>query len=426
MTRKMGTIEQTQTIVNEFGSNTAVGVLRLRHLPPLEKVQGAFALLQKRHPLLQMKIAKVADEWCFETVLPCPPIPVSVVKEAVADDWVSLVQQALNSTAAVQAPLLKVLLLQLADEAETVDMIMVFNHAMMDAFSGIRLIEELLLLLSGEWTEPLQTMPLLPASEALFPATMQGVGRARRLAGFMLRQAADEISYRWQARNGRQQPIHETAVCIPLSRSLSVAETGALSRAVRQQGVTLNSAVAAAQLLAVHKHVYQQEAGPLRTMIFANLRPYLQPPVSPQNLGCYITPTRQTVSLPTAPDFWTIAKGIQRNITTAMRRGDGFMNSLLSKQLVQMIIKRQSERLATTAVSYVGPLQLRPQYGEIEVLDLHAFLANVRLGPEFTAFCQIFQGKLAWDFVYLDTDMAAETAVAIAAETCAILQRAAQ
>ncbi len=422
MMRKMGNIEQAQTLVNEFASMAAVGVLRLHHFPSPEQVQHAFKLLQKRHPLLQTQISQQPDGFFFETVVDCPPISVTVIDNAHNDAWLSVVQEALNRKVPNQAPLLHSYYLQLADTTDTADLVTVFHHAMMDAFSGINLLEELLLILSGEWEAPLETMPLSAPCEEHFPPMMQGVRGAGRLAGFMLRQMGDELSFRMKSHNGRIPPIHPSANCIPLMRTLSVTETRTLSKVSRQHNVTLNSVVATAQLLALHIHRYQKAAQPLRTMIFANLRPYLHPPIPANILGCYITPTRQTVPLTSIPAFWDVAQTIQENMSTAMRRGDGFLNALLSKQLVQMVTKRQSERLAASAISYVGVLNMRPQYGHITVVQLHAFLANNRLGPEFTAFCQIFQGQLSWDFVYLDADMNTETAVAIADETCAILR----
>lgn len=423
MTRKMGNIEQAQTLVNEYSSSVALGVLRLRHFPPPKDVQIALNLLQKRHPLLQTKITRHAGELFFETIPNCPPISLEVIESVQDGDWLSVVQQEISSKIRPDALLLHCFYIQYVNSDAPVDFIMVFHHVMMDAFSGANLLQELLLLLSGEWVEPLPMMPLLDPCDAYFPQTMQGLRRVTRLARFMAAQMGDELSYRFKTRNGRIPPISQATTNIPLIRRLSVVETRALLRAVRNHDVTMNSAVATAQLLAVHKHLYKNETRPLRTIIFANLRPYLDPPISADNLGCYVTLTRQTVPLVSTPDFWEVAQQIQQNITSGMRRGDGFLNALMSKQLVKMIFGRESERFSATAITYVGALPLRAKYGDIEVVDFHAFLAGNRLGPEFFAFCQIFRGQLSWDFAYLDTDLDDEMANQIADETCTILKQ---
>lgn len=415
----MGNIEQAQTLVNEFSSMAAVGVLHLRHFPPPETVQQALNQLQKRHPLLQMEITRQQGELSFVAVPDCPPLPLTVVDGAETDAWRMVVQEAINTQVPHQAPLLHFHYLQLADDK--VDLIVVFHHAMMDAFSGINLLEEMLLLLNGQGEALDAELPFLQPCETYFPQALQGVRRLPKLARFMTAQMGDEFSYRVQSRNGRIPPIHQSATCIPLVRRLSVAETRALSRAVREHDVTINGALSAAQLLAVHKYLYDNQALPLRTMIFANLRPYLQPPIPKENLGCYITPTRQTVAMPAHPNFWQIAQTIQQNLTNTMRRGDGFLNALMSRMLVKMITGRGSERFAATAISYAGPLPLRANYGAIELLDMHAFLASTPIGPEFFAFSHIFKGELIWDFAYLDADMDAAMANRIADETCNLL-----
>ncbi len=423
MIRKMGNAERAQTLVNEFSSMAAVGVLRLRRLPSPEIIQQALNQLQKRHPALQMRIAQQGGDFIFETVADCPPISVELVEDAGDEEWLSVVQTAVNQQIPNQAPLLRAVCLQLADTPHTTDLILIFHHGMMDAFSGVNLFEELLRLLSSDTSFEPTALPHLPPCETRFPPEMRGMGLAKGMARFMAAQMGDEMGYRWGMRGKRQQLMPTKVNCAPLVRKLSVAQTRALSRVTRQQGVTMNSVVATAQLLAVHKLLYKNEALPLRTMVFANLRPFLQPAVTSENLGCYITPTRQTVAVSSSPDFWQISQTIQNNVTTMMRRGEGFLNSLMSDRLIKMMVMMNSARFAATAVSYVGALNLQPHYGDIEVLDMHAFLANNRLGPEFTAFSHIFQRRLVYDFVYLEEDMDRETAVAIADETCEILRR---
>ena len=416
----MGNIEQAQTLVNEFSSMAAVGVLHLRHCPSPKKVQQALNQLQQRHPLLQMKIMRQNGALSFVNVTDCPPLSINVI-EADGEAWRTIVQTAINQQVPHEAPLLHFHYLHVADEDDRVDLVAVFHHAMMDAFSGINLLEEMLLLLSGQTEERAQALPLLEPCEVYFPPELQGVSRLPKLARFMSAQMGDEFSFRFKSRNGRTPPIHQTATCTPLVRRLSPDQTRALTKAVRRHDVTINSALSAAQLMTVHKHLYDQQALPLRTMIFANLRPYLKPAISKDNLGCYITPTRQTVAMPTHPDFWQIAQTIQQNLTNTMRRGDGFLNALMSKMLVKMITGRGTERFAATAISYAGPLPLRTKYGGIELLDMHAFLASTPLGPEFFAFSHIFKGELIWDFAYLDADMDAEMANCIADEICNLL-----
>ncbi len=72
--------------------------------------------------------------------------------------------------------------------------------------------------------------------------------------------------------------------------------------------------------------------------------------------------------------------------------------------------------MATTAMSYSGVITLQPSYGDIGVLDVRGFASNFGLGPEFSAQTLLYNGKLSWNIVYLETDMSQETAQAITDE----------
>jgi hypothetical protein len=58
------------------------------------------------------------------------------------------------------------------------------------------------------------------------------------------------------------------------------------------------------------------------------------------------------------------------------------------------------------------------------VTGLHAFAANMTLGPEYSALVRLFRGELWWDILYLDSDMDAAGAQAIAREMQEILEGA--
>lgn len=423
MLRQMGQIEQAQTILNQFHSSAAVGVFRLRHAPPPEAFAQALRLLQQSYPLLRASIGEHEGRLAFERVPDCPPIALSVVAGASQTAWRAEAERAVNTAVSHTAPLIHAHYLHLADDPTLVDLILVFHHAIMDAFCGLYFVQQLLQLAQSGNTAVLTAHECPPPSESLFPPEMQGARRGVALAGFLARQMGDEMRYRWTTRHGRVPPIHPQTECRLLTRTLSVADTRALTQATRRQGVTLNSAVAAAQLLVIHKHLYQQAPRPLRTMVFANLRPYLAPAVPPEQMGCYITPTRQTVPLTADPDFWAVAQHIQQNLAVAWRRGEGFLNSLMSKQLMRFFTQRQTDRLAATAVSYVGPITLPTQYGAMELTAVHAFLANNRLGPEFAAFVHLFQGALTWDMMYLSQDLAPDQAAHVADDICTLLQQ---
>jgi hypothetical protein len=265
-------------------------------------------------------------------------------------------------------------------------------------------------------TVPAVPAPLGPATDHLFPPGFRGWRRAATLLRFMAAQMADELRYRQGARGLPRAPIPAQAHNRVLCRQVPAPVTTALVHRCRAERVTLNSALSAAMLLAVHRRRYGGQATALRGITFASLRPYLQPPVPAGQPGCHIALLRYTALLAAGQPFWPLARAIHQQVYAMARRGDKFAANALAPQLVALTYRLQSFRLGTTALSYVGAAGLPPAFGDCQVLGLHAFVSNNRLGAEYTAIVRLAGGELWWDIAYLDADMAEPEAQAIAGD----------
>jgi hypothetical protein len=163
----------------------------------------------------------------------------------------------------------------------------------------------------------------------------------------------------------------------------------------------------------------------MRGITFANLRPYLQPPILEEQLGCYISMMPCTVALRHDMPFWELARCIHAKIYQAGKSGDKFLAAIMSKSLMQMLIRLRRFRMGAVALSYVGPINLEPAYGAMRVRSLHGFTANNSLGPIYAAFVKLYQGQLMWDLQYLAGDMDRQMAQAIADHIRSILEKSA-
>ena len=92
--------------------------------------------------------------------------------------------------------------------------------------------------------------------------------------------------------------------------------------------------------------------------------------------------------------------------------------------MIGMLFRLRAFRMAVTALSYSGPLDLPSDWGPFELTAVHAFASNFTLGPEYSALVRLFRGELWWDIVYLDSDMDAARARLIAREMQAVLEKA--
>jgi len=423
MKRQLGTMERALVFVDDLSSLFIVVALRLVNGPPPEVLQRALAILQKRHPLLRVRIVKEGGRLYFETAADAPAIPLQVSRRQDDQQWRAVTEAELNGQIdAGSAPLMRVHYLHAGGQDAPGEVILSCHHTIMDAAAGANFCRELLSLCGTLWAgQPIEGYgPLapVPPAERLYPAAFQGGRRLWRTATFLLRQMRDEMSYRRQAGAGRRPAVHAAVQTRCLFAQLPADATARFAGRARREGVTLNSGLAAAELLAVHKHLYQGQAIPLRAIAFSDLRPYLKPPVRPENLGSYFSMLQYTVPMGGQQDLWALARTVQQSIYRLNKRGDKFVTPLLTKTLFQMMSKQRAYRLAATGLSYTDAVDLEPSYGPIRVVGLHGFIPNNPLGPEYALFGRLLFDRLWLDVFYSPEDLDRPTAQAITDEIC--------
>jgi len=175
-------------------------------------------------------------------------------------------------------------------------------------------------------------------------------------------------------------------------------------------------------MLSVAKYLYENQDLPMRHFTFADLRPYLKPPVSECNLGSYHSMMRLTVPVNEDQNFWDLAQQVNQQVYSASKKGQKFIQPLLSAKMMRMFIRFQKMRMGTTALSYPGVTKIEPVYGETQVKVIHGFVSNFPIGPEYSATARIFNHQLYLDSLYLDSDLDQAKAQMIANEILSILR----
>ncbi len=94
--RRLGKFEKVQTMSGEYAPFNAVGIVRIKRGPAAENVRLALEYLQKKHPLLQVRILKEDRAYVFvhEKAL---PVPFSVLERSPDEYWQSITEEELNS-----------------------------------------------------------------------------------------------------------------------------------------------------------------------------------------------------------------------------------------------------------------------------------------------------------------------------------------
>lgn len=206
---------------------------------------------------------------------------------------------------------------------------------------------------------------------------------------------------------------------------LDAATTTSLERVARGRRLSLANVVEAALLSAVHRRRYGSGTLPMRTITFADLRPYLDPPVGAEPLACYTALTWQDVPMDPGSDLWTVAREVQARVDASVRGGARLVASAVGLPLMRMALATKRLRMGNTAISHTGLAPIGGVSGPLEIREIHGFISNLALGPEFSIRSGVFDGRLVLDVMTLDTDMDRDEMRQITEDITGTLTRAA-
>ena len=429
MKRELGTFERALVVVDRHAPFHIVSVLRLENAPSPQIVRNALKVLQSHHPFLSARLLQEKGRYYFVKLID-PELPVHTLPRWNDDHWVQVAEVEMgNRIDVLNGPLFRCTYLYDGTH-QRAEIILTLCHAIADAASTARLMHDLLKVcvsFSAEKTIPLHGTgdAAAPPVESRFPPGYHGLRFVLHTLQFALGQIVDEISYRIQTRGKRIPPLHQQPTRGHLlSIQLPEDLVDELSRRSRQEEVTLNSALNAAMMIAVNRELYAGQQAPMRTFSFANLRSYVNPPLSDEELACYISMLRYSVQMEGGIDFWALARDLHKKIYVSLKSGDKFVAAAMTESLITMITNLKSFRMSTTALNYNGVVPIETSYGNIKVTGVHGFVSAYDLGPELSAQAQIFKNQLFWDFIYLDADMTRDEAIAITEEIRTILLHA--
>ncbi|MGD8816725.1 MAG: condensation domain-containing protein [Acidobacteriota bacterium] len=430
--RPLGAFETALTLTGEHAPFVVVAVIHLEDGPGPDRLRWVLDQLQRRYPLLRVRIVRRGRDFWYDSAK-VPPVPLEVFRQDGEEHWKRLAEAELNRPFdAARGPLLRCSYLVPSNDSSgertgSSDLVLTFHHAVMDGTSGTVFVNRLLALCAAdESSGAAPPEEALPAVETFFPPRFRGLSGAWRRAEYLARNLGDEILFRLRSRGVRRPPIDGSARCRILCGELPREPTSALIRRLRSHRLTVATALNTAFLMAAYKHLYGGSGAPLRYMQFADLRPYLRPPVAEHHLGSFISMLRFTANLHGPQSFWPLAHRLSRQVAAGFGRGDKFTAALLAQTLMRTMIHRRSERMAATAVSYAGVTRLVDRPDGAAGVGIHAFVSNIDIGPELTAQARLFEGRLMLDAVYLDVDMDEGRAQRAMQEVLEILEEAAK
>jgi len=424
MKRELGIFEQAQYIADRYAPFHIVGVLQLESAISPHILQKSLNLLQKRHPFLSARLLHENGNLYFATLVD-PNLPFRALPRWNDEHWHQVVEVELTTQIdALNGPMFRCTYIYNESQPHA-EIILVISHFIADAASASHLMHELMMIcasLADRVPVSVSKLSLAPTLESRFPPTFKGWRMSLRMLCYVLAQMADEIVYRIRTIGKRtpQVPLEQSMGHI-LSLRFSEDEIEPFAQRARREGVTLSSALNAVQLLAVNRHLYSSKKLPMRTFSFADLRPYVEPPLHAENLGLYISMMRYTVDVKGDADFWSQARDLHRKVYASLKSGDKFVAAGMSESLLKMLTRFKTIRTCASALNYSGMVPVQPRYGNIKVLEVHGFVSAFGFGPEMASQAQMFNDQLFWDFIYMDADMGEATAKAIVEEIKSVI-----
>lgn len=421
--RPLSKIEQALTLMNQAFPITVATVLKFQQGSSPEAFRNALDNLQQRHPLLNATIKKNKNDFWFQQMKTVTPIPLEIADRKNDQDWLNVAQAEINKRIDHEpGPLMKAIYLPAANNEGKSELILLFHHAIADSEWLVSTINELLTI-AGEYSEnkiilPVQPEPLRlsPVMESVLPSAYKGFKLPFRVLPFIINQLREESIYKKRTKNLKDPPIPATSDNFLMNIFFSEETTTELVKWVRKKRLSINSVVSAAFLLAVWRQCFKGEDRLMRSINFANLRPYLSPPLSAENAGCFISLMRFMVSMNANITLEEIARQLNDKTIKALKKGDKFLFSKMSKTLIKQTLRNYDTRASSVLLSYAGPLLLKEQYGNIRLNGIHGFITNNHLGPVISGFGKFCFGSLSLDINFLSDETSEEDAVKLTNE----------
>jgi hypothetical protein len=391
--------------------------------PPLDDLlPGVLAALQQRHALLRARIVGGPVHPRFEVspqagagVGGPGPIPVRLLHAGDDGSADAVVEAEMNAPfEAAAGPLARLTCLRGA--SGTTDLVLTVHHSIADGASTASLVHELLdwcgTRLGGDTPPVTVAAPVPPPLTALLPARMRGIQGLRRTLALAAREGRDELTYRRGSR-GRRLPIPASGRALTCATGLDSSQTAALVDRSRRQRLTLTSLLTAGLLWQANAVLCRRRPTTMRVVIWVDLRPYLEPPVGDETLGCYVSMLRFPIRMDPERGFTALAADVQARIERGSRRGDRLPAALLSAPMTRLAVRWPVSRLGTVALSYAAAPAVRQSYGPLSIREVRAFVSNNRFGAEVAAACGVYGGALWCNLLYLSADYPETTAASL-------------
>ncbi len=373
---------------NFDGAYRAVVLFRLDGCIVAELLAGALRHLQYRHPKLRAMVASGDDGRLMYHFDQTPPSIPFEIKDYDGQEfpWRAETRSLLQRGFPPGGPLASVTVLRSRLHNRS-DLLLLLHHAIADGLSAIMLVDDLLAEYARAEGQP--DAPPRPAAPAVT------ADRAKPSAGWAGRLWLLRRFMRMQRGDGSAgQTVLPRAHDIPPQSQwvhwvFSGEDTVRLVRRCRKEHSSLGGALVAAtcgglmDCLAI-------PTGLFKCQFPLNVREELEGstgPVTPQDLGCFVSIMNEFYEVPRELKFWALARKAHRALEAFVRNGGpsfGYnMARVASRKLFRGLVPRllvSRERVTLLANNY-GVLNVKDVYGSLRPRECTLTFKNYEKGP---------------------------------------------
>ena len=404
----------------------------------LESLQAALAAVQRRHPLLRVRIVE-DEEGTFFVEDGVGPIPLRHVEGPHADWHAEFEYELKTRLDWTNGPLARCV--WITGEADTSTLLVTFHHSIGDASSGTYLIRDVLqacgAVSAGE-SRVLEPLPPRPALDQELPPEARGWRGLGRFVSAIGRMRL------WFARHGQpvelppDAPKHviERQACVSLKR-LEPELTRVLVTRARREGTTVQGALSAAIALAAAEEWPNGRTNPMVFGFIADLRDRLVPPIA-DDIGLYVSLGFGLHLVSCDRPLWELAREMKREVTRFIETGAPFV--FLPWQGRTMLPMRRLYGRGEQGVARLGHFLVRTQLPALGLTNIGRVPIKERYGPleiQAVGFCPslsvlsncgvaaaTIQDRLCLNFVGMQPVVTRERLERVAERSLALLGKA--
>ena len=325
----------------------------------------ALRIVQSQHPLLRARVAPAGGSNWFKPIdADAHPIP---VETGALRNWRGQLSAQLDEPFANGGPLAR--FVWFGGRGRKSVAAMVFHHVIGDGRSGADVFIEVMRRAARE-DLPLRHRPARASAQDLDLIKEQGpIGASIKTLAYWLNQGRSALKFAQQLPgfDSGAQAQRRIAV-IPFG--LSKAVMAALREASRAHGGTVQGALGAAQLLAIHSEFRTAQARHLALTSLADLRGVLRGGLTSMDLGLYIATVCTVHAVAAEPDFWALAADVTHQLRSVLGSGDANLVHSIYREGVAYPPNEVGARMVQSLVAMAPPSSMLTNVGSFNAVAL--------------------------------------------------------